>query len=103
MKKKRELSYPEITRGMHQAEADMAFHLELFGDWLAQRQKYRGGLRGIEVVRYYLMQKHGWLPRDVNSMSYLELRFAVTEEKAGWTVSEATLQELGKSMKRRGA
>jgi hypothetical protein len=35
------------------------------------------------------MQKHHWLPREVNAMSYDDLNFAMSEELAGWTLPKS--------------
>jgi len=71
---------------LRQAEGNLAYVLEVFGDTLAKQQAYKSDLDGLDAVRYYLMQKHHWLPREVNSMSYADLRFALIEELAGWTL-----------------
>ena len=65
------------------AEASLAFFLCAFGDELAEKEGY-GDLNGIEAVRYYLLQKHNWLPRDIYAMSDEDLRFCLTKEMAGW-------------------
>jgi hypothetical protein len=90
----------KVRRNIHQLQGEMANHLEMFGDELARQQKYRSKLDGIEALRYYLMQKHGWLPRDVMSMSYLEIEFALSEEKANWTVPKAFRPEADKKPKK---
>ena len=75
----------DARKRLHEALGASAYHLELFGDYLATTQKYRS-LSGIEAVHYYLIGKHNWLPRDVRSMSYEDLRFVLAEEMAGWTI-----------------
>jgi hypothetical protein len=75
----------ETRKRLHQAMGTSAYHLELFGDHLAQKNSY-DGLDGIEAIHYYLVQKHSWLPRDVRSMSYEDLRFLLNKEMAGWTI-----------------
>ena len=79
------MSHDEVRLQIHILDGKALFHLEIFGDQLAEKHGYRD-LSGLEAVRYYLMQKHNWLPRDVNSMSGEELRFAMTMEMQGWTV-----------------
>ncbi len=79
----------EIRNGLHQANAGLTYALDVFGDQLAKREKYKSGLHGLEAVRYYLMQKHHWLPRDVQTMSDADLEFAMREELAGWTLPKA--------------
>jgi len=76
----------EARHGLHVAEGNLKYSLVVFGDHLAKREKYRSGLDGLDAVHFYLMQKHGWLPRDVRSMSDDDLRFAMSEELAGWTL-----------------
>lgn len=49
------------------------------GDMLAKREKYKL-LAGIDAVKYYLMQKHHWLPSQINAMTVADLDFAVSEE-----------------------
>lgn len=79
----------EARRRLQEAEGSLAYHLDMFGDKLAERQGYVG-LSGFEAIRYYLMQKHHWLPRDVAALSYLEMRFALHEEMQGWTVPKGS-------------
>lgn len=86
----------ENRRRIHLLQGEISYNLEVFGDELARRQKYRSDLDGIEAIRYYLMQKHDWLPRDVMSMSYTELDFALTEERAGWTLPKEARPATGK-------
>ena len=61
--------------------------LEDFGDDLAKREGYQT-IDGMEAVRFYLMQKHNWLPSQVNSMSSEDLRFALTKEMGDWKPSK---------------
>lgn len=78
------MSY-ELTARMHQMNGASAFHLELFGNYLAEREGYRQH-RGFDAIRFFLMGKHNWLVRDVRSMSIEDLEFALAEEMAGWVV-----------------
>lgn len=77
-------TWPHQKR-MHEANSSLNFHLEVFGDSLALREGYKG-LDGIDAIRFYLIHKFSWLPRDVNSMSYEEMRFVLSEELQGWTL-----------------
>lgn len=79
----------KVRQELRNAEAGLTYSLEVFGDALAKREKYKSDLDGLDAVRYYLMQKHHWLPRDVNSMSFDDLRFALSEELAAWTLPKA--------------
>lgn len=79
----------EIRKGLHHANADITYLLDVFGDHLAKREKYNSDLHGLDAVRYYLMQKHHWLPRDVQTMNPADMEFAMSEELAGWTLPKA--------------
>lgn len=76
----------EIRWRLHQAQGALAYTLVVFGDGLRKKQGWKNDLSGIDAVHYYLMQKHHWTPAQVRSMSYDDLRFALTEEMQGWTL-----------------
>lgn len=78
----------DTRKRTHLACGEMDYHLEVFGDTLAKRQDYKG-LDGMEALHYYLMLKHGWLPRDLRAMSTNDLRFALHQEMQGWTLPAA--------------
>lgn len=63
---------------------ETALSLHLFGDHLAERENYRD-LDGLDALRFYLMQKHGWKPSEIHAMSYADLAFALHQEMRGWT------------------
>ncbi|QSX32134.1 hypothetical protein JYB87_10080 [Shewanella avicenniae] len=67
---------------LRQAIAD--YHLELFGDYLAERNKYKE-LLGFDAIRFYLCVKHNYTPMQVQQMSSSELRFLLNEEMRYWT------------------
>lgn len=69
----------------HQAEAGLAYAVAVFGDELARREGYKD-IDGLEAVHLYLIRKHHWLPRDVQSMSAKDLRLALHVEMQGWTL-----------------
>lgn len=81
--------YQTINHRVH-AEADLFFNLHVFGDHLAKTHGYAHH-QGIEAVHYFLMLKHGWLPSQLKSMSAEDLRFAIEEDMAGWTVPPEAL------------
>ncbi len=89
-KKERVRGLNESRKGIHDATAGLNYAMEVFGDELAKKQKYKG-LDGLEALRYYLMLKHGWLPRDVSSMSLDDMRFALHQEMQGWTLPPAAV------------
>ncbi|KKC24963.1 hypothetical protein WP12_16735 [Sphingomonas sp. SRS2] len=75
----------DATARLHHATGGLNFHLEMFGNELAKREGYRE-YKAMDAIHFYLMTKHGWLPRDIRSMSFDDLRFALGEEMAGWTL-----------------
>ena len=70
---------------LHDAQGGLDYCLCVFGDVLAKREGY-AGLDGIDAIHFYLIHKFAWLPRDVRSMSYDDLRFVLSEELTGWTL-----------------
>lgn len=77
----------EILKRLHEAEGGLAYSLAVFGDEIAKREKYADpGLTGIDAVRYYLIHKFRWLPRDVRSMTAEDIRFVLSEEMNGWVM-----------------
>jgi hypothetical protein len=60
----------EVTRRLREAEGNLAYNLDVFGDTLASREGYKS-VDGLEALQYFLMQRHGWLPKDVRSMSIM--------------------------------
>ncbi len=74
-------------RRLHEAEGNLNYILEAFGDTLAEREGYHD-LDGMDAVRFYLIHKFSWLPRDVRAMSHEDMRFVLREELAAWTLPE---------------
>lgn len=66
-------------------EGEMAFHLDVFGDYLAKREDYKD-VSGIDAVHFYLVHKFGWFPAQVRAMTAEDLRFVLAEEMQGWTL-----------------
>jgi hypothetical protein len=81
----RDREYNEVRYNLHEVTGRMNYHMELFGDEFAQRNGYKAH-NGLDAVHFYLIQKHGWLPRDVRTMSLEDIRFVLEEEMKGWTV-----------------
>jgi hypothetical protein len=75
----------EATRRLREVEGQRAFHLDLFGDHLAEREGYKEH-KGREALHYYLVQKHHWLPSQARSLSWDDLQFLFDEEMSGWHV-----------------
>jgi hypothetical protein len=93
MRKDKELL--EISRRLHQARGEQAYHLDVFGDTLAQREGYKD-IDGMEAVYLYLIRTHHWLPRDVRSMSQDDLLLALHVEMQGWTVPPEAVDAAGR-------
>ena len=70
-------------RKLLNVQADLSYLLHLFGNDLANREKYHD-LTGIDAIHFYLVQKHNWLPSVVKSMTYEDIRFAMTVEMQDW-------------------
>ena len=81
----------ETRKRLHDVLGDMAYHLEVFGDTLAEREGYKD-IDGMEAIYLYLIRTHHWLPRDVRSMSADDLQLALHVERQGWTVPKEKLQ-----------
>lgn len=63
------------------------YHLICFGDHLAKKEKYKA-LEGMDAIHYYLIQKYHWLPSQVKSLNYNDLRFLLAEEMHNWTLAK---------------
>jgi hypothetical protein len=75
---------------LRQMEAKLTYNLEVFGDYLAEREGYKEH-DGMDALHYYLIQKHHWLPYQSRSLSVDDLRFLFEEEMAGWTLPKEAL------------
>lgn len=77
----------ELDKKIFETEALQKWMLARFGDHIAKREGYQArDLQGIYALRYYLMQKHHWTPSTVLALSEDEIRFALLEEREGWTL-----------------
>lgn len=79
--------YATLKR-LHEANSNLAYLLEVFGDTLAKREGYED-LDGMEAIYLYLINKHHWLPRDVRAMHHEDLRLALHQEMQDWTLPPA--------------
>ena len=73
-----------ILRQKYAAQGNLAYYLELFGNFLAKREGYKE-LDGMKAIYFYLVQKYHWMPKDVRSMSVDDIRFVLSEEMVDWT------------------
>ncbi|HZW26728.1 MAG TPA: hypothetical protein VFF26_14715 [Gallionella sp.] len=75
----------ENLKRLYVTEGELTYSLAVFGDHIAKREGYKG-VDGLEAVHFYLVTKFHWLPSQVRSMSYEDLRFVLSEEMSGWTL-----------------
>lgn len=80
----------DIRDRLHAVVGQQASMLERFGDRLAKEKGYREH-EGIEAVRYFLMQKHNWLPSQVRALSTEDLIFAISEDWASASKSRSPI------------
>lgn len=57
--------------------------LEMFGDELAEREKYRS-ICGMDAVHLYLVRKFSWTLCQVRAMSCKDLLLILQEEMENW-------------------
>ncbi|CAH1522355.1 conserved hypothetical protein [Vibrio owensii] len=79
-----------ITRKLRQAEGELVYSLDVFGDHIAEREGYKS-VEGIEAIHFYLIHKFNWQPSAVKGMSFEDLRFILSEEMHGWTLPKEAL------------
>jgi hypothetical protein len=80
----------KILKNLHSAQGDLAYMLAVFGDHLAEREKYKDN-GGIDAVHFYLVQKFSWPVSQVRGMSYEDLRFVLSEEMSGWRLPKEAI------------
>lgn len=88
-----------IEKNLYEAEyricettGKLNYGLIRFGDFIAKREKYNVH-KGIDAIYYYLVQKYNWLPSQVKSMNFEDLRFVLGEEMHGWTLPKDAILE----------
>jgi hypothetical protein len=74
----------KIIRQKHTARANRAYYLELFGNYIAEREGYQQ-LDGMEAIYFYLVTKFHWMPKDVRSMNDNDISFVLSQEMVDWT------------------
>ena len=65
---------------LHQANGDLNYLLERFGDKLAKDKGYGNDIDGIEAVWLYLIKTYHWTPAYVKSMNPEDIRFVLSQE-----------------------
>ncbi|HHX8360953.1 TPA: hypothetical protein ACVOZA_000009 [Vibrio alginolyticus] len=78
-------------RQIYKVGTDLAFSLDVFGDFLAEREGYKS-LSGMDAVYFYLVHKFHWLPSVVKSMTVDDLRFILSEEINGWDMPKNAVE-----------
>lgn len=76
--------YQQFQR-MHLEAGEANYHLEVFGDYLAQREGYKA-MQGLDAIHFYVMNKHHWMPAQVRAMTFDDLRFVLAQDLSGWTL-----------------
>lgn len=74
-----------IWRNLHEAQGSLAYHLEVFGDHIAEREGYKD-LEGMDAIVFYLVHKFSWPVSQVRSMPHEDIRFILSQEMNGWKV-----------------
>lgn len=78
-------SMNKIRRESHLSGAQLNYLLELFGDYLAERENYQVK-KGLDAIHFYICYKFHYLPSDVFSMKPEHLLFLLEEEMNDWNV-----------------
>jgi len=76
----------EARERFHDANGKLNYFLELFGDKLAKDQGYKD-VDGFEAIYLYLIKTYNWTPAYVKSMNLDDVRFVLSKEMSGFTVS----------------
>ncbi len=74
----------KILKQKYATQGNLAYFLELFGNFLGEREGYKE-MDGMEAIYFYLVHKFHWMPKDVRSMSFDDIRFILSEEMVNWT------------------
>ncbi|MFA5806402.1 MAG: hypothetical protein WC879_17360 [Melioribacteraceae bacterium] len=63
--------------------AKIEYQINVFGDVLAERMKYKVH-SGLDAIHYYLIEKYHWQLSYVRSLKIEELDFLLAEERDHW-------------------
>lgn len=72
-------NYQEIAKSEARLESVIVEKLHEIGHTIASLKNYKN-VDGVDAIRYYLMEKHHWLPSQVKAMSFEDLDFCILEE-----------------------
>lgn len=70
----------EMASSHGKAQSTSMEILFLKAEKIVTREKYKN-LSGLDAIRYFLIQKHNWLPTQVKTMSIEDLAFCLEEER----------------------
>ena len=76
-----------IRKQTHETAGKVAFSLDVFGDFLAEREQYKS-VEGLDAVHFFLVHKFNWLPSQVKNMTTDDIRFILSEEMHEWAMPE---------------
>lgn len=71
------------------AEADMSYHLELFGDYISESEGY--SVDGRKAVEIYVCRKFGFLPYEVEDWSHQTLMKISDPEFSQWIARKESM------------
>lgn len=74
----------ENNRKIRVLEGELQHKLDMFGDVLAKKHNYKKH-RGIEAVRWFLVEKYKWTPATVKALNFDDLSFLLEEERENYT------------------
>ena len=77
--------YYEQSKRLYTTLAELDYSLDVFGDFLAEREGYKE-LDGMEAIYFYISHKFNWPPAQVKGMKGEDLRLLLSEEMHGWTL-----------------
>ncbi len=75
----------QCMKNLHKVEGEVMYSIDCFGDHIAKREGYKA-FDGIDAVHYYLIQKYNWLPMQVRSLNFEDIKFLLEEEMHGWVL-----------------
>jgi hypothetical protein len=76
----------QARRRLHATTGELNYILERFGDKLAKDKGYKD-LDGMEAIWLYFIKTYHWTPAYVKSMNSEDIRFVLSQEMQGFTIS----------------
>lgn len=78
----------EARSRLHKANGELNYLLEVFGDELAKREKYKNR-EGMEAIWFYLVEKYRWTPATARALHPDDIRFLLNDEMHGWSAPKS--------------